>query len=101
MVHRPTLDQYEQRLGLAIEQVESLLAEVSALGAEKEHLCYERDGLRKQLDRFRAKLDREALAKIAYEHMFPDRDGWEHETDEYLLYNYRDLADRYIKYLAG
>jgi len=65
----------------------------------------ERDGYKAAsllwIARQKAKLDREAIAKIAYEHMFPDRDGWEHETDEHLLSNYRDLADRYIKYLAG
>ena len=53
-----------------------------------------------QCTRCREKLDREKMAKVAYEHMFPDRYGWEKETDEHLLSNYRNLADHYIKYLT-
>ena len=60
------------------------------------HECYPCS----QCARFREKLDREKLAKVAYEHMFPDRYGWEKETDEHLLSNYRNLADHYIKYLT-
>ena len=71
------------------------------------HRYYDRDSGRwitaldcPQCARFREKLDREKLAKVAYEHMFPDRYGWEKETDEHLLSNYRNLADHYIKYLT-
>jgi len=80
---------------------EALRQQVLETELEAAKLRLEREkGNCPQCARFREKLDREKLAKVAYEHMFPDRYGWEKETDEHLLSNYRNLADHYIKYLT-
>jgi len=64
----------------------------------------ERDGYKAAsllwIARQKAKLDREAIAKIVYEQMFPNRHGWEKETDEHLLSTCRNVADHCIAYLT-
>jgi len=76
---------------------EEMLSDATAIITD---LRAEKKEIEEQLTRFREKLDRKTLAKIAYEHMFPDRGRWEYETDEHLLSNYLDLAENYIKYLT-
>ena len=44
--------------------------------------------------------DVEGLAKVNYEHMFPDQNGWEKETDERLKECYRSNAMAHSAWLT-
>jgi len=45
--------------------------------------------------------DLEGMASVIFGHMFPDRDGWDAETDERLKECYRSNARAVAAYLKG
>ena len=45
--------------------------------------------------------DIEGLAGQIYDHMFPDRDGWGKETDDWLKDRYRDCAKSVSEWMWG